>query len=906
MEIENKARPEMFNQKRHPSEFKKGLEFFKQKKVQNSLIIIVLLLTIILGTYIRVQNLDSLKDQTTGEYIPLALDPYYFLRIAETKLEMGGLPEFDSMRFPAIQKKWHPEILPDVVIGIYKIGDIFSDISLQKADVLYPVIFFILGLIAFFFMARELTKSKWIALISSIILAFIPSYLYRTMAGFADHEAIGMFAFFIAIFVFAFSLKKIKKNPLIWGILSGLASVFVIVSWGGIAKFLFMIFPLTIFLIWFTNKEKKNILFFYFSWIVSSVLIGGLTKYGFSEILNRFLMNTQGLIGLFVFGFITVDYILINNKKIFEKLRIKEKYRTIWTLGITIVLGLIVLLIFKSEFLGDLINKLLHPFGQGRVGLTVAENRQPYLNNWIGNIGRYLFWLFFGGLIFWGIKNSKKLGKNKAKTNIIWIVFVCGIVFSRISNSSMLNGENFISRLFYFGAIILFFGYLIQQYFKNELKIKKEDALLFSFIFFMLIAARGAVRLFFVITPLVSLMGGYFVIGSFKLLKNKNKDEMIKMFKWVLVILACFGLIMGVITSYNVSLNQSQNTGPSANYQWQNSMSWVKNNTSEDSIFLHWWDYGYWVQTLGGRPTIADGGFHPEYLVHNIGRYILTTPKPESAFSFMKSNNVSYLLIDQTDLGKYGAYSKIGSNGTNSNWDRFSNLPIGNLDKSQIQETSNMTMRVYPLGAGVDKDIVYKKDNETIFIPGPTYDEIGTPNYMSVVVGVIIKTTEKNGTKEILQPEVAYYYNERQYRLPLRYVYFQGKIYDFEKGVDAIVRVVPSVSQSNEKIGIDKMGSVIYLSPMVSKSLFARLYLMDDPFNQYETLKLAHSEDDMIVSMLKDQGAISEDFVIYGGFRGPIKIWSVDYPENIKVVPEMTRTKSDNWAGFDDYDFVKA
>jgi len=34
----------------------------------------------------------------------------------------------------------------------------------------------------------------------------------------------------------------------------------------------------------------------------------------------------------------------------------------------------------------------------------------------------------------------------------------------------------------------------------------------------------------------------------------------------------------------------------------------IKDNTNEDGIFAHWWDYGYWVQTLGKRATIADGG----------------------------------------------------------------------------------------------------------------------------------------------------------------------------------------------------------------------------------------------------------------------------------------------------------
>ena len=35
-------------------------------------------------------------------------------------------------------------------------------------------------------------------------------------------------------------------------------------------------------------------------------------------------------------------------------------------------------------------------------------------------------------------------------------------------------------------------------------------------------------------------------------------------------------------------------------------MSWVRENTSEDAVFSHWWDYGYWITTMSDRATLAD------------------------------------------------------------------------------------------------------------------------------------------------------------------------------------------------------------------------------------------------------------------------------------------------------------
>jgi len=89
------------------------LDFFKSKKVQNILLVVLLLLTIFVGAYIRVQNLPNLIDPTTGDYTPLALDPYYFLRVSETLISNDGkLPETDVMRYPSINATWTSELIP--------------------------------------------------------------------------------------------------------------------------------------------------------------------------------------------------------------------------------------------------------------------------------------------------------------------------------------------------------------------------------------------------------------------------------------------------------------------------------------------------------------------------------------------------------------------------------------------------------------------------------------------------------------------------------------------------------------------------------------------------------------------------------------------------------------------------
>ncbi len=70
--------------------WKEHFKFLENKKISWILTISLLLLILFLGIQIRVSGLSNLVDPTTGDYTPLALDPYYFLRVSETLVENGG------------------------------------------------------------------------------------------------------------------------------------------------------------------------------------------------------------------------------------------------------------------------------------------------------------------------------------------------------------------------------------------------------------------------------------------------------------------------------------------------------------------------------------------------------------------------------------------------------------------------------------------------------------------------------------------------------------------------------------------------------------------------------------------------------------------------------------------------
>jgi len=76
---------------------------------------------------------------------------------------------------------------------------------------------------------------------------------------------------------------------------------------------------------------------------------------------------------------------------------------------------------------------------------------------------------------------------------------------------------------------------------------------------------------------------------------------------------------------------------------------------------------------------------------------------------------------------------------------------------------------------------------------------------------------------------------------------------------------------------------------------------MDNVFNNYPTVKLAHSEDDLIVQNLKSQGANIESIVYFNGFKGPIKIFEINYPDHIITHEEFTSLSGE----YGELDYIK-
>jgi asparagine N-glycosylation enzyme membrane subunit Stt3 len=870
---------------------------------------------LIFNVSIRTGNIEGLIDVTTGSYtLGPDLDPFLYLRHAQ-EIVGGKLENPDYMRSAPLGSDNYAlkNLMPVAIVIVFKIISAIGNPDLTYAAIISPIIFFSISIIGFFLFVKSAFSMRFsknfsngIAILASLIYIAIPQMLHRTTAGIPEIESLGMVWFWFAFYFLVSAWKSPnEKKQILFGILAGILTGLMSWTWGGY-RYIYLSISLTAFIFFLFEVNKRKNLVILSSWIVPALILEWIRV---GDIMGIFTRISDTGFGVGIFLVIALSS-FVDRYKIKEKLKIHKVQPNIVNFIVSILILALALIIvnpgFLTKIIPSLIDGLLYPFGRGRVGLTVAENKAPYFVEALSAFGS-LFWIFLLGivLIFWA--TTKGLGvKKRAVLSLLFTVLVAGVAFTRFSPNNIFNGESQISQIVYIGSIIIFGGYLVYMFIKAK---NKEEAhslewfkgldfgevLILSLSFFALISIRGAIRLFFIVSPIVAIVSAFVPFFVIYHLRNKeHQDGMKRLFLWAVAVISIFLILTNVVGYAGDSAYQTKGTIPNSyTQQWQKAMAWVRENTGPDSIFVHWWDYGYWVQTLGERPTVVDGGHFIGYWNHLVGRYLLTTPNPETALSFMKTHNVSYLLIDSSDVGKYPAYSSIGNDEEKD--DRYSWIPVMVTDQRQTQETSTGTIRVYAGGTAIDQDIIYEINGSQVFLPA----------LRAGVAGVLIETNQDNNTVSFNQPVGIFVYNSQRYDIPLRYLYYNGELVDFKSGIETAVAIIPLVySTDNQQVQVDGLGTLMYFSEKTKDSLFVQLYIMDDPLNTYSTLKLARSEPDFFVNSLNSQGLNLGEFVYYNGFRGPIKIWEVDYPENIIEREEFLRT-SGGYGEFDDLQFTK-
>ena len=539
-------------------------------------------------------------------------DPFFNYRATQFVVE-NGIPAYldwhDDM-------SWYPHgrdvastsqpMLHITAATLYQIFGAGSE--LYDFTIMFPVVIGSATAIVMFAIVRTIGGTT-AGLLASLFFAISVPVLYRGLIGWFKSEPLGIFYGLLGIYFFLSGIKSNNgKNSLVRLVAGGVIIGLGISSWGGIQ---FFILPLTLFFLAlpFFRKDKKFLM-----WALPIFTFSLLASTSMFEIADStFLLSTESgsSYGLYKFsgtddviasigygsavliGMTAIAMIILMIQKISQKHQVRNG---VAVLAVTTIIGIAVL---SSGFV-DLPEyryvNALNPFLTTTDPLTdsVSEHSTPTMKI------TFIFFsimIVFAGIGAWLIFQNKVNRSMKIKTDMVVFALIMGLV-GVYASAAFVRAEIFAA----FSIIILSsIGISILASKILERKIFKDYT----------ITAKATTK--------VAFVGVIIILLALPLALPLDEN---------MVISATFP---PAILTANANLSPTFVTN-----DWKDAMQWLKENTPKDAVVASWWDYGYYITTLGERKTLADNATLMDWQIRKIASMLFSNT--DNAWKILSSS----------------------------------------------------------------------------------------------------------------------------------------------------------------------------------------------------------------------------------------------------------------------------
>jgi len=119
-------------------------------------------------------------------------------------------------------------------------------------------------------------------------------------------------------------------------------------------------------------------------------------------------------------------------------------------------------------------------------------------------------------------------------------------------------------------------------------------------------------------------------------------------------------------------------------------------NTPENAVFASWWDYGYWIQTMGDRASLADNSTSSTNVIRDIARMLISSPN--DGWKMLQDMQADYVLVyvaGQRLDGNWNGNSLYVLNGGGDESKKSWFMRIGDVELSKYLESDGRTGNTY-------------------------------------------------------------------------------------------------------------------------------------------------------------------------------------------------------------------
>ena len=465
--------------------------------------------------------------------------------------------------------------------------------ELYDFTILFPVVFGSLSTIVIFALVRVIGGTT-AGLLSALFLSVSLPLIVRGTIGWFKSEPLGLFFGILTLYFLLSGINsKNRKVAIVKLIAAGITVPLSISAWGGSQ---FFIIPIGIFFLTlpFVRSDHKFIM-----WAIPLfTAIVFLVSLSFERLSSSFIFGLGGA-SLLIPTIFIIACIFIQSKSNENK----KTRNGLLFLAALLIIGTGVLVInAESEFLSLPSYRYLNainPFLTTSVPLvdSVAEHASTTISQ------SFLFHsilMIFAGLGIWLIiKNQKEKNSNFIKNDMILFSLIFGLIGIYVS-SAFVRLEVFASiSLIILSSVGL--SILVKNVLNNTESKKSKNLIIKS-----------------------SFLVGIIILLVIPISFPEDSN-------WVTAAKSPPTILNGG-SAYPVSTND-----------WTESMEWIKNNTPKDAVIASWWDYGYWISTLGERASIADNSTVHTNIIQNLAKMLMSSS--DQAWKMLTDMQADYVVV---------------------------------------------------------------------------------------------------------------------------------------------------------------------------------------------------------------------------------------------------------------------
>ena len=577
-------------------------------------------------------------------------DPYFDYRATKYIVDNG----IDAYLKWHDNKSWYPEgrdIPRTSQVGLhitaaylYKIFG--GNSSVLDFTIILPVVVGSLTTIVVFALVRALGGTT-AGLFSALLFAFTPAIIQRGNLGWFKSEPLGLFLALLALYLLVSAMKHKPSIAIVKAIVGGLLLGLANASWGGIQYFSIPI-SLFFFAVTFLRSDVKIPL-------IVAILFTGATLFAAGLSPRPGLSFVFGLPGIALIG----GTIFLSASSILRRLSSSNTFLRNNCLMIGVFVAIAVGVIASGSFHGSSFRYLnaINPFlsSQNPLVESVAEHFTPTLVEYLTDYSILLMFAGFGALMAFRHRDDKS-------------------IFSLIIGITAVYVSATFARLMVFSSIgiILLSGLGLYEITKSIINYKASEP-------------------------------------TQKKKKRGEGDKIANTDKWIKIVYSVIVVILisipvidnGVIFPPNSNWLSSADIPPSiANGgtgfrvktdDWINALNWISTSTPSNSVVTSWWDYGYWITTLGNRTSLADNATINQTRIATIAKMFMDqTENGIKIAKDLKSDYILVYIVGQRFSGVNGSELYVLGNGGDESKKQWF-IKIGGFDENKYLEQDGFT-----------------------------------------------------------------------------------------------------------------------------------------------------------------------------------------------------------------------